>query len=109
MNEGYVLSIKRSARHASGPVGEWVQAEGPRRTFETKELARRWAREVSGPRSAVWVQDAAPTDPTGADGYLVAGERRGRPTLTGEQAQLHAVHSVQPDRTTLNGTERRPR
>lgn len=94
MTEEYVLAIKRSARRASGPVGEWVHEAGPRRTFETKELARRWAREVSGPRSAVWVQDATPGDRTGVDGYLVAGERHGRPVPPDEQTSLDAVHSV---------------
>lgn len=94
MSEGYVLAIKQSARRASGPVGEWVHEEGPRRTFETKELARRWAREVSGPHSAVWVQDATPGDRTSVDGYLVAGERHGRSVPPDEQARLDAVHPV---------------
>lgn len=109
MSGAYVLAIKRSARRASRPVGEWVHEEGPRRTFETKELARQWAREVSGPRTDVWVQDADPADRTGVDGYLVAGERHGRATPAGEQTGLGTVHSVHPGRTASNGAKRRPR
>ncbi|MFB6172965.1 MAG: hypothetical protein ABEJ23_10550 [Haloarculaceae archaeon] len=94
MSEGYVLAIKPSARRASRAVGTWVHESGPRRTFETKELARRWARAVSGPGTDVWVQDAAPADRSAVDGYLVAGERRGRAPASGEQPSLDAVRSA---------------
>ena len=73
----YVLAVKPSARRACRPVGRWVNLEGPRRRFDSKALARTWARECSGPRTTVWVQDAPPADDTDADGYLVAGDRPG--------------------------------
>lgn len=76
----YVVTVKPSARRTSAPVGRWVQDEGARRTFESKPLAREWARTVSGPRARVWIQDAAPHDRSDADGYLVGGgpQRRSR-------------------------------
>jgi len=78
-DSGYVLAVKESARRASGAAGEWVNRHGPYRRFDSKALAREWARELDGPRASVWVQDATPADDTAADGYLVAGDRRGRP------------------------------
>lgn len=74
----YVVAVKESARRRVPAAGRWVNEEGPRRTFGSKELARRWAREISGPSRRVWIQDAAPADDSGADGYLVGGDRRGR-------------------------------
>lgn len=80
----YVVEVKPSARRASARAGRWVNEHGPERAFESKELARRWARECSVPGRRVWVQDAPGDD---ADGYLVAGPRRGR-ERRGEQARL---------------------
>ena len=83
--EEYVLEIKRSARRSSRAAGEWVHEVGPRRTFDSKALAREWAREASR-EERVWVQDAAPSDPRAVDGYLVGG-RRGIPrTSAGRQS-----------------------
>ena len=73
--EAYVLEIKPSARKRSAQVGEWVNLEGPRRTFDSKALAREWARSCRGPGASVWVQDAVPWDDREVDGYLVGGER----------------------------------
>lgn len=90
----YVVAVKPSARRTSAAVGRWVRDRGPRRTFETKSLAREWARRASGPRARVWIQDAVPTDASDADGYLVgrrARRRSGRErtsTRDGRQAQL---------------------
>jgi hypothetical protein len=84
----YVLAVKQSARRVSRGAGEWVRARGRTRAFETKELARRWARELSGPNRHLWVQDANPRDGTDADGYLVAGKRRGTPYAPGQQGTL---------------------
>ncbi|MFB6103513.1 MAG: hypothetical protein ABEJ57_00310 [Halobacteriaceae archaeon] len=71
----YVLEIKPSARRRNVVAAEWVQAQGPRRTFHSKAAARRWAARVSGPHRLVWIQDAAPNDPAPVDGYLVGGRR----------------------------------
>lgn len=75
VSEGYVVEIKTSARRVSRGVGQWVRRHGRRRTFETKALARAWARERSPPDRSVWVQDAPPWDPAPVDGYLVGGRR----------------------------------
>lgn len=94
VTDGYRLAVKTSARRAHAAVGEWVNREGPHRRFDSKALAREWARECSGPRTAVWVQDAPPADDTDADGYLVAGERAGGTdpsTDDAEQASLRGV------------------
>lgn len=88
--EGYVVEIKPSARRVSGGVGEWVNRNGAHRAFETKALARDWARGRSPPDGSVWVQDAAPADDAPVDGYVV-GCRRSRPRRhpePGEQASL---------------------
>jgi hypothetical protein len=77
MGTGYRLDVKASARRAAPAVGEWVNEEGPTRRFDTKALAREWARYVSTPGATVWVQDAAPADDSDVDGYLVAGDRAG--------------------------------
>ena len=73
----YVVEIKPSARRSSPAVGAWVNTRGPVRRFETKPLARAWARSASGPHATVWIQDAAPADDRDVDGYLVGGDRRG--------------------------------
>lgn len=89
-DEGYVVEIKTSARRVSHGLGQWVRQHGERRTFETKDLARRWARERSPPGRSVWVQDAAPWDPDPVDGYVVGGDRT-RPRRhpePGDQASL---------------------
>ena len=75
---GYVVALKPSARRASAAVGEWVAAEGPHRRFESKALAREWAREVSPQGRTLWVQDAHPLDEGTADGYLLARASRRR-------------------------------
>ena len=73
----YIIDIKPSARRSSRTVGEWVAQQGSTRQFETRALAREWARTLCGPGRTVWVQDAHPLDGENADGYLMA--RRGRP------------------------------
>ncbi|WP_049898743.1 hypothetical protein [Halococcus agarilyticus] len=85
---GYVVEIKPSARRASRDAGEWVNEFGPRRAFASKALAREWARTASAD-TPVWVQDAAPHDPSPIDGYLVGGRRtRGSLAEAGRQASL---------------------
>lgn len=74
---GYVVDIKPSARRSARAVGEWVNTHGSRRRFDSKPLAREWARAVSGPHATVWIQDAAPADDADVDGYLVGGDRLG--------------------------------
>ena len=81
----YVVAVKPSARRTAGGAGEWVNREGPRRRFASKALAREWARELSGSGGTVWIQDAAPGDGSDDDGYLVGGERVGRPTGSDRQ------------------------
>lgn len=75
----YVLEVKATARRASARAGQWVNDHGPTRTFDSKGLARQWARECSATGRSVWVQDAVPWDEDDVDGYLVAGDRPGRP------------------------------
>lgn len=76
----YVVAIKPSARRRSPATGEWVNREGPHRRFDSKALAREWARRHSGHGYRLWVQDAPPHDDTGVDGYLVGADR---PTVGG--------------------------
>ncbi|PSP99784.1 hypothetical protein BRC94_06655 [Halobacteriales archaeon QS_5_70_17] len=85
----YVVAIKPSARRHSAGAGEFVARRGARRTFESKALAREWARDLrpSGDGS-VWIQDAAPNDPADVDGYLVAARRRREGGERGTQAEL---------------------
>ena len=71
----YLVEIKRSARRRSAAAGEHVRREGRYRTFESKGLAREWAREASSPGRRVWIQDTLPMDSSPADGYLVGGRR----------------------------------
>ena len=83
------MVVKPSARKVNAAVGEWVNRHGPTRAFGSKALAREWARECSGPGSAVWVQDAVPWDETPADGYLVGGTRGATPReAPGSQSHL---------------------
>lgn len=79
VSESYVLVVKPSARRSAPAAGEWVNLEGRRREFDSKALAREWARSVSGPGAPVWVQDAPPHADGDADGYLVGGRRPGGP------------------------------
>ncbi|MFQ3319163.1 MAG: hypothetical protein ACI8UR_000555 [Natronomonas sp.] len=84
MGDPYVVAVKPSARRVSRDAGEWVAEEGRLRRFDSKPLAREWAREVSPQGRTLWVQDAHPLDEGPADGYLLA--RRSR--LRGNEAEL---------------------
>lgn len=84
MGERYVVAVKPSARRVSRAAGEWVAGEGRFRGFDSKALAREWAREVSPQGRTLWVQDAHPLDEGPADGYLLA--RRSR--LRGNEEEL---------------------
>jgi hypothetical protein len=86
----YVVAIKQSARSRNAAAGEWVSNQGPKRTFRSKDAARRWAARVSGPGAEVWIQDAAPQDPADVDGYLVGGTRIAQPSseTPGQQSPL---------------------
>jgi len=87
----YVVAIKRSARRRSAAAGELVARRGSRRTFASKALAQRWARELESPGAesgSLWIQDAAPNDPADVDGYLVAADpRRGEERRSGEDGE----------------------
>lgn len=72
---GYVVAIKPSARQRCAAAGEWVAERGPRRRFRSKRAAREWAMRERDPARPVWIQDAAPWDESGVDGYLVGGKR----------------------------------
>lgn len=84
MDDAYVVAAKPSARRVSSAVGEWIAVEGRYRAFDSKALAREWAREVSPQGRTLWVQDAHPLDNSPADGYLLA--RRSR--LRGNEEEL---------------------
>lgn len=91
MGDGYVVAAKPSARRVSEAVGAWVAASGCHRRFDSKASAREFAREAGPEDRTLWVQDAHPLDPTGADGYLLArrSSRRGNEAeLPGEQVGL---------------------
>lgn len=91
MGEGYVVTVKPSARRASAAAGSWVATEGPDREFDSKALAREWAREASPQGRTLWVQDAHPLDESPADGYLLArasSVRGAEAELPGEQTAL---------------------
>ncbi|MFC7027573.1 hypothetical protein ACFQJ5_08215 [Halomicroarcula sp. GCM10025324] len=88
-DDGYLVRVKPSARKVSAPAGRWVNRHGPRRVFETKALAREWARACRGPTAPVWLQDAPPWADDEADGYLVGRTReRARTRATGSQQTL---------------------
>lgn len=99
MPDEYVVAVKPSARKRSRAVGEWVNREGPWRTFATERLAREWARECSRPDAPVWLQDAPPWDDGPADGYLVGGRRAPAtpPAETRQRPLDEAVDAVRPD------------
>jgi len=81
-DKGYLVAVKPSARRVSARVGRWVNSEGATRLFDSKPLAREWARACSSAGATVWVQDAPAWAAGDADGYLVgrrfrdAGEDR---------------------------------
>ena len=85
VSDEYVVEIKPSARRTSRAAGEWVHERGPRRAFESKALAREWARTADG---RIWIQDAAPNDPRPADGYLVGGRRPAIETTLTRQSTI---------------------
>ncbi len=88
MSEGYVVAAKPSARRASRAVGAWIVTEGRHRRFESKALAREWARSESPRGYTLWIQDAHPRDESPADGYLLARRsqvRGNEEELPGEQ------------------------
>ncbi|WP_299234071.1 hypothetical protein [Natronomonas sp.] len=88
MGEGYVVAAKPSARRASRAVGAWIATEGRYRTFDSKALAREWARAASPQGYTLWIQNAHPRDESPADGYLLARRSRMRGNereLPGEQ------------------------
>ena len=70
-DDGYLVAVKPSARRVSARAGRWVNREGSTRLFDSKPLARRWARACSGVGATVWVQDAPAWAGSDADGYLV--------------------------------------
>lgn len=71
----YRVVVKPSARKHSATAGAWVNRHGPHRVFESKALAREWARDCCGPTAPVWLQDAPPWAGDDADGYLVGRAR----------------------------------
>ncbi len=75
--EGYLVAVKPSARRVSARVGQWVNREGATRRFDSKPLAREWARACSTGPATVWVQDAPARADSDADGYLVGRRFRG--------------------------------
>ena len=88
MDDPYVVAVKPSARRVSRAAGEWVVEEGRLRRFDSKALAREWAREASPQGRTLWVQDAHPLDDGPADGYLLARHshlRGSEEELPGEQ------------------------
>ncbi|WP_435195919.1 hypothetical protein [Natronomonas sp. EA1] len=86
----YVVEVKRSARRVSPRAGAWVRDEGAVHDFDSKALARKWARRLSPPGRSVWVQDAPPHAQGAVDGYVVGGRRTPprRDPDPGEQASL---------------------
>jgi hypothetical protein len=96
-SEGYLVDIKRSARRRSAAAGTHVSHAGCYRRFESKALARKWARENTAPEAAVWIQDAAPHDSTPADGYLVGGRRHTAVRVSDRQTALDGTLRTPPD------------
>ncbi len=88
MADQYVVAVKPSARRTSRAAAEWVAERGPHRRFDSKRLAREWARTASPQGHTLWIQDAHPLDAGPADGYLLARRYRGREPPPGEQASL---------------------
>lgn len=91
MGDPYIVAIKPSARRASAAAGKWVLEHGRHRAFDSKALAREWARSIGSVDRTVWVQDAHPRDADAADGYLLARQREAwgaDPPRRGEQSSL---------------------
>lgn len=91
MGDPYVVAVKPSARRACRAAGEWVAEHGRHRAFDSKPLAREWARSVAPRGRTLWIQDAHPLDAGPADGYLLARRSRLRGNETdrpGEQVSL---------------------
>lgn len=93
------MVVKPSARRARPEVGAWVADHGPRRTFESKALAREWARRLQSPSRTLWVQDAHPLDSSDIDGYLLARrrDRSTRPTTDDHTQQIPLRDQVHQD------------
>ncbi|WP_262175464.1 hypothetical protein [Haloarcula laminariae] len=88
-DDGYLVAVKPSARRVSARVGQWVNREGTTRRFDSKPLAREWARACSTGPATVWVQDAPAWADTDADGYLVGRRfREAGPDRPGRQATI---------------------
>jgi len=88
-DDGYLLAVKPSARRVSARAGRWVNRDGATRLFDSKPLAREWARACSSAGATVWVQDAPAWADDEADGYLVG--RRFRDAGTGESGQQATI------------------
>jgi hypothetical protein len=88
-SDGYLVAVKPSARRVSARAGQWVNRHGPTRRFDSKAMARDWARVCSEPTVTVWVQDAPDWADDDTDGYLV-GYRHGdaRTVAPGQQATI---------------------
>ena len=84
MGDEYVVAAKPSARRVSRAVGAWIATEGRYRGFDSKALAREWARAASPQGHTLWVQTAHPEDESPADGYLMARPSR----LRGNEREL---------------------
>lgn len=88
-DDGYLVTVKPSARRVSARAGRWVNREGATRLFDSKPLARKWARACSPAGATVWVQDAPVWAGGDADGYLVGRRfRDGGAEQSGRQATL---------------------
>ncbi|MDS0281011.1 hypothetical protein [Haloarcula onubensis] len=90
---GYLVAVKPSARRVSARAGRWVNREGPTRAFDTKPLAREWARACTTGAATVWVQDAPAWATGDADGYLV-GRRFRDAGADGSPAQTTIADST---------------
>ena len=67
MVDRYVVAAKPSARRVSRAVGAWIATEGRCRSFDSKALAREWARTASPQGYTLWIQDAHPRDEDAAE------------------------------------------
>ncbi|MDS0257798.1 hypothetical protein NDI56_00085 [Haloarcula sp. S1CR25-12] len=91
-DSGYLVAVKPSARRVSARVGRWVNREGTTRAFDSKPLAREWARACCSASATVWVQDAPAWADDGADGYLVG--RRWRDAAAERPGQQATVTDI---------------
>ncbi|MFC6756198.1 MULTISPECIES: hypothetical protein [Haloarcula] len=97
--KGYLVAVKPSARMVSARVGQWVNSEGPTRLFDSKPLAREWARACSSAGATVWVQDAPAWAAGDADGYLVGRRfRDASAERSGHQATLTGLDDARRDK-----------